>query len=259
MKVNNEYQKILKFNTIMGTVHLVQAILMMYLALTLQKAIDFKPIVTSSFLTFDETQMRLVTETVEVFEVPFALFASFFLFISAFFHYYIVLRKNTYINDLEHGINRYRWYEYALSSSLMIALIAILFGVYDIGSLILIFGLNASMNLFGLLMERLNQYTSKLDWSPFVFGTIAGIIPWIVIIMYAFGNSNPAEVPGFVYAIFGSYLVFFNTFPINMILQYKKVGKWNNYVYGERVYIILSLVAKTVLIWLIFFGIMQPA
>ena len=140
----------------------------------------------------------------------------------------------------------------------MIVLIAILFGVYSIGALILIFGLNASMNLFGLLMEKLNQYTKGTNWLPFIFGSIAGIIPWVVIIMYAFGNSDPSQVPWFVYAIFGSYFVFFNLFPINMILQYKKIGKWSDYMYGEKIDIVLSLVAKTILAWLVFFGIMQP-
>jgi len=76
--------------------------------------------------------------------------------------------------------------------------------------------------------------------------------------MHALGNADPAEVPGFVYAIIGSYFVFFNLFPINMILQYKKVGKWSDYLYGERGYIILSLVAKSVLAWLVYFGVMQP-
>ncbi|MPM61671.1 hypothetical protein SDC9_108531 [bioreactor metagenome] len=43
-----------------------------------------------------------------------------------------------------------------------------------------------------------------------------------------------------------------------MILQYKKVGKWADYLYGERVYIVLSLVAKSILAWLVLFGAMQP-
>ncbi|MGO1820138.1 MAG: heliorhodopsin HeR [Senegalia sp. (in: firmicutes)] len=163
-----------------------------------------------------------------------------------------------YNRDLERGMNRFRWYEYALSSSLMIVLIAMLFGVYGIGALMLMFVANASMNLFGLIMEEINQYKEKTDWKPFVFGSVAGIVPWIVIVLYAFGNAEPSEVPWFVYALAGSYFVFFNLFPINMILQYKKVGKWKDYIYGERAYIILSLVAKSVLAWIAFAGVMQP-
>jgi hypothetical protein len=35
-------------------------------------------------------------------------------------------------------------------------------------------------------------------------------------------------------------------------LQYRKVGKWADYLYGETIYIVLSLVAKSVLAWQIF-------
>ena len=252
-------KKLKNFNLFMGVLHLIQGLIMMFVAFNVEKVSSFKPTIYSYFLKYDEEAMRLVTEVKELFELPFALFVSFFLLLSALFHFIIVYFNKQYNSDLEKGINRFRWYEYALSSSLMITLIAVLFGVYDIGALILIFGLNASMNLFGLLMEKINQFTEKTDWTAFAFGSVAGIIPWVVVIMYAFGNSDPSQVPWFVYAVFASYFIFFNLFPINMILQYKKIGKWSNYIYGERAYIILSLLAKTILAWLVFFGIMQPA
>ncbi len=250
-----------RFNLVMGLLHLIQGSLMLYFALSIDQIKAFKTPVWSYFLEFNTEIMRLVTKPEQIGEVPFGLFVSFFLFLSALAHLIIVMPKTNaiYNRDLQKGINIFRWYEYSLSSSLMIILIAMLFGVYDIGALITIFILNASMNWFGLLMEKVNQNTEKISWSPFVFGSIAGIGPWIVIIMHALGNADPAEVPWFVYAIIGSYFVFFNLFPINMILQYKKVGKWADYLYGERGYIILSLVAKSVLAWLVFSGVMQPS
>lgn len=249
-----------RFNLVMGCLHLVQGLLMFVFSITIDQISAFKTPVWSYFLRFDTEAFTLVTNPQLVGRVPFAMFVSFFLLLSALAHFIIVAPKTNkiYNQDLEKGINKFRWHEYSLSSSLMIVLIAMLFGVYDIGALIAIFLLNASMNWFGLLMEKINQYTDKTDWSAFIFGTIAGIAPWVIIIMHALGNANPAEVPWFVYAIIGSYFVFFNLFPINMILQYKKVGKWADYFYGERGYIILSLVAKSVLAWLVFFGVMQP-
>lgn len=186
---------------------------------------------------------------------------SVFLFLSGIAHFIIAApgTNEVYNRGLLNHINPFRWYEYALSSSIMIVLIAMLLGMYDIGALMLLFGLNASMNLFGLLMEKLNQHREKTSWVPFWFATFAGLITWVVIFLYAFGNSDLSKVPWFVYAIFGSYFVFFNLFPINMVLQYKKVGKWSDYLYGERGYIILSLVAKSVLAWLAFAGAMQPS
>lgn len=254
------FPKLRRFNLIMGCFHFVQGVLMLILSLTWDKIIEFKPVIFSNFLKYDTGIGALITDSKPLFDLPFGILVSCFLFLSALAHFIIVLPKvnDVYNRGLENEINPFRWYEYALSSSLMIVLIATLFGVFDIGALILIFGLNASMNLFGLLMEKMNGKKEKKDWLSFIYGSFAGIVPWIVILLFAFGNSDPKEVPWFVYAITGSYFVFFNTFPINMILQYKKVGKWRNYLYGERMYIILSLAAKTTLAWFVLFGVMSP-
>ena len=68
-----------------------------------------------------------------------------------------------------------------------------------------------------------------------------------------------AVCAGFVYGIFFSLFAFFNCFAINQWLQYKKVGKWADYLHGERSYMILSLVAKTLLAWQVWSGVFMPA
>ena len=260
MEKKTSFPSLRRFNTIMGALHLIQGGLMVFLFFSVDKFNAFRLPMQSNFLKFDELTQRLMTDTKLVWSVPFALCVSAFLFLSAIAHFIIAApgTNQVYNRGLEKNINPFRWYEYALSSSVMIVLIAMLLGMYDIGALILLFALNASMNLFGLLMEMLNQNRQKTSWISFWFGTFAGLVPWIVVFLYAFGNADLSQVPWFVYAIFGSYFVFFNLFPINMILQYKKVGKWQNYLYGERGYIVLSLVAKSVLAWLAFAGAMQP-
>ena len=132
--------------------------------------------------------------------------------------------------------------------------------MYDLSSLILIFSLNGMMNLFGLMMELHNQKTEKTNWTSFIFGCIAGIVPWITIYLYFSGAvaSVGDVIPKFVYGILISIFVFFNIFAINMLLQYKKVGKWKNYLFGEMMYIVLSLVAKSALAWQIFSGTLRP-
>jgi len=55
---------------------------------------------------------------------------------SAVAHFIVLLNKDKYLRDLRNGINYFRWYEYAISSSLMIILIALLFGTYDLFSLL---------------------------------------------------------------------------------------------------------------------------
>lgn len=248
----------------MGGLHLLQGIAMLFLATTvIQKIGEFSPQITQNYLAFNPATSSLELESKVLFDLPFGILVASFLFISAVAHALISIPKKTnekYNADLEKGINQFRWFEYAISSSIMIVLISTLFGIYDIASLVLIFIVNATMNLFGLVMEQMNSGKSKNDiiWGPFIWGSIAGIAPWIAILLYMFGNGNFDQVPWFVWAIVGSYFVAFNTFPVNMILQYKKVGKWENYIYGERIYIVLSLVAKSILAWLVLFGAMQP-
>ena len=244
-----------RFNAAMGLLHLVQGILM----IAISNDTTF-PIYTN-FLRFDLETFSLVPNSTLVYELRFGPAVAVFLLMSAVAHLILsTFGYRWYVKNLKKGMNPARFYEYALSSSLMIVLIAMLVGMWDLGSLILIFGVNAMMNLFGIMMELHNQTTERTNWTAFIYGCIAGITPWIVIVMYFYGalSSAGAEPPAFVYAIIPTIFVFFNIFAVNMVLQYKKVGRWKDYLFGERVYIILSLTAKTALAWQIFAGTLQP-
>jgi hypothetical protein len=244
-----------RFNLIMGILHLVQGILM----IVLSNATTY-PIYTN-YLKFDLASRSLVPDPKLAFELPFGPAVAVFLLLSAVAHFSLAtFGYNWYKKNLVKGMNPARFYEYALSSSLMIVLIGMLVGIWDLGTMILAFGINAMMNLFGVMMELHNQTTKKTDWTAFIYGCIAGVLPWVVIVLYfmsAIGSSG-AKPPAFVYAIIPTIFVFFNIFALNMFLQYKKVGRWADYLFGERVYIVLSLAAKTVLAWLIFAGTLAP-
>ena len=67
-------------------------------------------------------------------------------------------------------------------------------------------------------------------------------------------GAAEADVPGFVLAIFVSLFVLFFSFALNMALQYLRIGPWRDYLFGERVYLLLSLVSKSVLAWQVFAG-----
>jgi hypothetical protein len=56
--------------------------------------------------------------------------------------------------------------------------------------------------------------------------------------------------------IYGSIFVVFNLFALNMIAQYRETWRWEDYRFGERAYIVLSLVAKLLLAWQVYFGTM---
>lgn len=250
-----KFAKLRRFNLIMGFLHLIQGVFMWVVSN------DTTYPIFTNYLNFNTETFSLRPNPELLYELRFGPAVAIFLLISAVAHFYLsTVGYGGYVAKLKLGMNPIRFYEYALSSSLMIVLIGMLSGIWDLGAIILMFGINAMMNLFGIMMEFHNQHTKKTDWTAFVYGSIAGIIPWIVIFLYFLGsvNSGDAKPPAFVYAIIPTLFVFFNIFAINMVLQYKKVGRWADYLFGERVYIILSLAAKTVLAWLIFAGTLAP-
>ena len=266
---DQKVDKLIKFNKTMGLVHLIQGVLMMLFAFLVYPTLNdaqetFTIPVIGNYLEFVPGSGLVLTNTDTLFEMPFLPMTASFLLLSAIFHFLIAFPfKKKYRAGLRVGINQFRWYEYALSSSLMIVLISALFGVRDIAVFALIALSNAAMNLFGLDMELLNQGETKVgkkvNWLPFIFGTIIGLAPWLAIAFYIGVNPNLDAVPVFVWAILATYFIAFNTFPVNMILQYLGLGKFKDYLHGERGYIVLSLVAKTLLTWLVLFGAFQPS
>jgi len=191
-----------------------------------------------------------------IYQVRVGLLCALFLLISTIDHLVVAspFANRWYVKNLKKHVNYARWYDYALSASVIILVIALLSGVYDIAALIPLFCLDATMNLFGLMMELHNQKTEKTNWTAFIFGSFAGVIPWRVIAIYFVGATQNASVPTFIYYILASLAFFFLLFPLNMFLQYKKVGRRKDYLYGEYLYVILSIVEKTALAWQVFAG-----
>ena len=180
-----------------------------------------------------------------------------FLLLSAIFHFLVIspMFFPRYTAGLRESRNTFRWVEYSLSSSIMIVVILQLNGVADFAALAGLFTVNASMILFGWLQEKYAT-PGNGDMLPFIFGSMVGIVPWLIVAinLVAPGNTSDATVPGFVYGIVISLFVFFNGFALVQLLQYRAKGKWADYLRGERVYIALSLIAKTLLAWQVFSG-----
>jgi len=241
-------------NIIAGLLHLGQGIAV----LIFSKA--FLLPISGNFLSFNPATQSLEPTTKVLFDISLPLLVAIFFFLSAAAHFSIVIFfSKHYELQIARGINVFRWVEYSISASIMMVAISLLVGIYDAMSLLMIFGLVAIMNLFGLVMEIHNQTTKKTNWLSYWIGCLAGIVPWVVIAFYMWlGADQGSKAPDFVYWIFVSIFIFFNCFAINMVLQYKKVGPWKNYVYGELAYITLSLVAKSLLAWQVFAGTLRP-
>ena len=237
------------YNVVMGLLHAVQGIVVVVLAT------DFTLPVTAAFL--EGPPGTPAGSPTTLFDLSVAWGVAGFLFLSALFHLLVAtVAAGRYRDQLSRGQNHFRWIEYSLSSSLMIVLIALLPGITDVAALVALFGVNAGMIFFGSVQERYEEPGGSL-W-PFWLGCVLGIVPWIAIGVYLVSPGSTAEPPGFVYGIFFSLFVFFNIFALTQWLQYRQVGRFRNYLAGERMYILLSLLAKSALAWQVFAGTLVP-
>jgi len=245
-----ETAQLRKRNLIAGTLHSLS-----FIAILLLSNSASLP-VTATYLT-DAPGLGKFSDPANLFNLNISFMVAAFMAMSAFFHFYLASPKMfpRYIDGLSHHINKYRWIEYSLSSSIMIIVIMQLNGVSEYIALLALFGVNVSMILFGWLQERYVTPGSG-DLLPFWFGCIAGSVPWIAVVVNIVSPKGPSEAttPGFVYGIVISLFLLFNCFAIVQYKQYKAQGKWANYGYGERVYITLSFVAKSLLAWQVFTG-----
>jgi len=269
------YNGLKKWNLVMAFLHLIQALILLFLSKTNTFAINWNlPKPVTGGMGRPTTVPYALEHWIDI-NLAYCIVA--FLLVCFIAHLICAVGRSSdyYVAMLKKRINLFRWYEYAISSSLMVFVIAVLCGITDAAILILLVGINACMNFFGAAMElynskrrELSEATGteyKVSWANFNYGVFAGLLPWIVMGVYFFvtldrvgGLSDiPQRVKDALNTVkigFPVLFLFFNCFAINMYLQYKGVGRWKDYLYGEKVYIILSLTAKSVLAWFVFGG-----
>lgn len=240
----NRLSRLRIWNLSLSALHAVQAIAVLVIAS------DFAIDVTTAYPAGPPG--TVVPQAQEAFAVPIGIAVAVFLALAAADHFVTgAPQRKSYERNLSRGVNPFRWLEYSASATIMVVLIALYAGITQISALIAIVGANVAMILFGWLQERFDPRGQQPDLTAFWFGCVAGAAPWVAITVNLVGAS---EVPGFVYGIFFSLFVFFMSFAANQWLQYRRIGPWKDYAFGEFVYLVLSLAAKSALAWQIVAG-----
>ncbi|KAL3904329.1 MAG: hypothetical protein SGILL_010112 [Bacillariaceae sp.] len=150
-----------------------------------------------------------------------------------------------------------RWIEYSLSCAIMRVHIAQVAGVTDLYTLILTFFLSHAGLLFAMSYEKLNCKNRAdgyvQDQSPFWFGVVCHIASWAIIFAYFIVGMSRIDASlaiGLVLALFFLEM----TFPIVFVLQWGKIGPFEDYLIGELAFCLLSFTTKTFLAWATLIG-----
>lgn len=235
-----------RWNFGLAILHLGQAAALLFLTT------DFAIPVVTSYVDGPPgagEQSGLVTST--LFDLPIGFVIVLFLVLAGLDHLVTAtIGRRIYERDLARGINAFRWVEYSLSATLMVIIIALYWGIVTINALIIIAGANMAMIFFGYLQERMNPPgRTTTTMIPFWFGTLVGITPWLAM---AINIPLYSDAPEYIFVILGIQGVLFFCFGLNQWLQYREIGPWKSYAFGEKTYLVLSLAAKSLLAWQVF-------
>ena len=181
-----------------------------------------------------------------------------FTFITAVFHIvYATGCNGKYQKEIEDGRNWLRWFEYSMTASIMLVVIARSSGVHETW----IVGLLATASVLCMVLGGLAE-ASKTRWVN-IGATVLG---WIVLlaaysyILHTFvQTTKSSNVPGFVYGIVWSMFAMYMSFGlIHVVHLYKKLSQSSTETSNQRfelAYTVDSMVSKTLLVLLLFGGI----
>ena len=164
----------------------------------------------------------------------------------------------------------YRFVEYSISSTLMVWTILVLLGdqvlrgvlrgcsagcstgcspsPQDVWLYLAVAAANFSTMMFGLLAERApaDMWIHVLGWIPFV-------CVWTIInTQFVNGLNHAGNVPAVVHAIPWVQFALFTMFGL---VQLWSVAYPARYIQSEVMYTLLSLTAKTMLVWMLYGGV----
>lgn len=191
---------------------------------------------------------------------PITWYAGLFILMSCIDHITCIVPRlrQHYEYNIERHQSPTRWIEYSFSASLMRMHIAQVAGVTDAHILFLIFVMTHVALYFPAVHEMMNAKARAdgylQNWTPFFMGTVPHVASWGVIFFYFFSGLNRGDPPGFVVTIVVSLFFLDMSFPTCFVLQWRKVGVFQDYLVGEFGFIMLSFTTKTFLAWITLAG-----
>ena len=164
----------------------------------------------------------------------------------------------TYLESVEESeSNGLRAAEYAVSASLMIWIIGTLSGITDVASLASLVLANVGMQFVGWLAEKRKKAGASIEelWQLTLVGWILFFIQWVPILIsfHVILLNSEVKPPPLVMTIIWTMLSIFALFGLTQYLYLFR--GWSHFKY-ERTYIWLSLVAKSLLTWLVVGGVL---
>lgn len=253
-------QKLRTWNTWLAALYALEGLAILFLSSTNAQA----PIV-ASYLTKDTLASGVAGDTVLapaahlLFNLNIAYVVAAFLFVAAIARALMATKfREHYEKDIKTGEHCLRWVEAGVAGGLMLVALGLASGMQNLTGLVMLFALVAGAFVVVATIVRADMQTGKF---PIVYRVMAGllvllaflVVLWHMVAANVFGSAGTSP---YVYAAFAVTFVLFVLNTAAQGLQQAKYGKKVDRYYGEKLYMIVSFLAKTLLAWLLFVGVL---
>jgi hypothetical protein len=246
-----------RFNLVLGFLLLIEAVAIVVLSRTLSVP------VTTNYLSTDALASQAAGHTVwapalkHLFDVNLAYAVAVCLAVAGVARLWVATRyRKTYETDLKQGINKSKRFEYIIGGGLVLLVLALVNGVYDVSTLLAIFGFTEILGLFSLIVERNKEVPVKQPRIAGKLMLVAAFAPWVILAIYLFGAQlyGDRSLPAYIYFLDASIFLLAVIMSSIPVMQMRGRGKFADYVYSEKAYLLLNFVLVSAFAWQIYFG-----
>lgn len=232
--------------------HLIRAVTFVAGAVALAVMLRGKTFpVNALYMTKDalasQSQTIFVPAIKNLFDAPLGYMAAVALLVSGGVALYRYTKgENEYKKNVKKSSDMLKWLDLAISSAVMIEVLALVAGVSDPAVIKMSAGAIVVTCALGWLADRQNVGAKKPDWSAYGISIVTGVLPWLVIAesLLFTGLYGEVQLPWYSYALAGASLVGFAAIAINQLLHIRQHQQWKQYMFVERNYLTIDLLLK---------------
>lgn len=227
--------------------------------------------ITVSYLTRDTLQSRLTHHTVlapavhQLSTLNIAWLIAVSLLLIALMHLlFATYYRTQYEATLKRRVQPMRWLVYGILFVCMLTTVGLLAGDSNVPTILITCTLALATACMAFISEVASTQQTKGEISLRTPVQIAGVTmtaaPIAALLIFAaaanlFGSST---TPTYIYGLLAVIVVWVGAIITNIYLLYMKRGVWSSYVYGERLYMLLTVACLSVFAWGTFLAVLRP-
>lgn len=261
LNFSTKISDIYKINYALALYYLIQLTLIIFIARNYTLTVSTNYITNDQLLVNANGNSTISSANSHLFDVNIKLLIVILLIFSIIVYGCLAtLYRNHYEKNLKRQNNPIRWIQTGVGNGLILILVSMLGGIYDLSTLSIIFILPVMANVILLIEERHNDLTQKSLSGWYKLSLATAVIPLFIILCYIISADiyGIKGIGAYYYFLYATVILIYLASYINQYFKVKKYALWEKYIYSEQVYLILELVLKTALIWQIFAGVLRP-